>query len=342
MTRRRNRAFVGIACVWLALPHGCGDGTPLMDADLPDSRGDASEESEHAPVLTSCGEGEAPWVPYLDGVFRRVYTPPGTRYLNDHTIVRGADGLFHLYGITEESPVMPFDERNLLHAVASSLHGPWSPRPDILRAEAPENVLWAPFAFERSPGQWTMYYWGQTSDQMIRRADSVDLDRWTRVDSPVPGGRDPFVMRVGDHWFIYSVGARPTGDGHSNGQIVLATSTDLVHWSEPVTVVQDPDPSFIQGNLESPTVVAWQRGYYLFVTRTGEDPIAYMKTFVLYSDDPTHFAWSPVTEIQAHAAEVLTHDGSWFITSAGWTANVGERWRGLSLARLGWTHRCAR
>ena len=36
-------------------------------------------------------------------------------------------------------------------------------------------------------------------------------------------------------------------------------------------------------------------------------------------------------------AEVIEDDGRWFITSAGWTSEVGQDNRGLSIARLAWT-----
>jgi hypothetical protein len=36
---------------------------------------------------------------------------------------------------------------------------------------------------------------------------------------------------------------------------------------------------------------------------------------------------------------VIEVDGQSYITAAGWTATLGERWRGLSIARLGWARR---
>ncbi|HEX5661535.1 MAG TPA: hypothetical protein VFX59_30305, partial [Polyangiales bacterium] len=60
-------------------------------------------------------------------------------------------------------------------------------------------------------------------------------------------------------------------------------------------------------------------------------------TNVFRSSDPTRFDWAPITDIRAHAAEVIfsSKTGFW-ISSAGWTSNVGEVNRGLSLAELRW------
>ena len=47
-------------------------------------------------------------VPYIAGEFVRVYTPPGTFYLNDHTLVFDPiTARWHLYGITHTSPGAP-------------------------------------------------------------------------------------------------------------------------------------------------------------------------------------------------------------------------------------------
>jgi len=42
-------------------------------------------------------------IPYIAGDFYRTYIPSGTRYLNDHTLIRGPRGIWHLYGITNSS-----------------------------------------------------------------------------------------------------------------------------------------------------------------------------------------------------------------------------------------------
>lgn len=304
---------------------GCGQ--PIPDCDSSQCTADASTGSGDVVLST---ETETP---HLRGAYTRVYRPSGTRYLNDHTVVRGRDGRWHVYGITHESEGMPFAERSLLHASAPALQGPWSDEPDILMAQGGEQALWAPYAFEDSPGHWVMYFYASTPDRRVQRADSSDLRRWTRSTWTAPGGRDPFVLRVGQRWLLYSVGV----SAESRGQILVTESTDLEHWGPVTVALEDPVPSFGWGNLESPTVVFRSGIYYLFVTQTSESPIDYVRTVVVASTEPTRFTWSPVTEIFSHAAEVVMDGDAMFLTSAGWTSEVGERWRGLSIAPLGWS-----
>lgn len=319
---RWRRGVVDLACAAVALA-GCGD--------------------EAGPVVdTSCvGAGLAPRqaasefsteVPFIDGAFGHVYRPMGTRYLNDHSVVRAPDGRWHVFGITHTSLGVPFAERSLLHAVAPSLDGPWSELPDALMTAGDERALWAPFVFEASPGRWVMYFWGATPDQRVQRADSEDLSHWIRVPRSAPGGRDPFVLRVGSEWLMFSVGVSAA----YRGQILVASSADLETWSGVSVALEDPVPCFAWGNLESPTVVERSGVYYLFVTRTSGSSVDYARTVVVASRDPRRFAWAPVTEMLSHAAEVVFDGSQAFITSAGWTSHVGERWRGLMIARLGW------
>lgn len=278
------------------------------------------------------------WVPLVAGPFQRVYRPAGTRYLNDHTLVRGPDGRWHLYGITHESDGDPGREMSFLHATAPALFGPWADAGDALHSQPPEGALWAPYVLPSGRGPWAMFYYGNTPDHRVLRAASADLHRWRRTGGSAPGGRDPFVLRAGEYWYLYSVGA---DEARELGQIIVSRSRDLAHWTDPVVALADPVASFGWGNLESPTVVRRGEEFYLFVTRTSPAPHDYARTMVFASRDPARFAWEPVTELMAHAAEVVEDGGEWFITSAGWTAQMGERWRGLSVAPLAWAPRAS-
>lgn len=278
---------------------------------------------------------DGPEVPFVDGVFRRVFQPAGTRYLNDHTLARGPDGRWHVYGITDASPGDPEAERSFLHASAPGLLGPWREHGDALTAQGDERALWAPFVYARAPDRWTMWFYPNARDRQIHRADSDDLDAWTRRPEAAPGGRDPTALRVGSTVFLYSVGV----SAERRGQILVTRSVDLATWTEPVVALEDPEPSFGWGNLESPAVIVRGGRYYLFVTRTSDANVDYARTLVFASRDPARFAWEPLTELIAHAAEVFEHDGVTWITSAGWTHQVGERWRGLAVARLAWARR---
>jgi arabinan endo-1,5-alpha-L-arabinosidase len=316
---------------------GCGPQNPPMPPDgAPPSVPD---------VFTPPGS----FVPYIAGEFTRVYTPPGTRYLNDHTVVRGPDGRWHVYGITDESIAAPFEENEFLHAVTTTtaLFGAWEAQPDILVAssEAHECCLWAPHAVSDRPGHWVMYYYSDFGSEGggLRRADSTDLVNWTRATWNAvpamrpPGGRDPCLLRDGDVWRLYSVGVSAAMEG----RIVMTESRNLDDpsaWSPARTVIMDPVPDVGWGNLESPFVVVRGGLYYLFLTRTGINSFSdYERTEVFRSNDPAAFRWEPITTLHVHAGEVITDvDGQDYITSAGWTHKVGDRNRGLSIAPIRW------
>lgn len=327
---------------------GCGDADrpacPDGGACEGDAAGmgfaDAGVGGDTGAVLSSdAGPAGPAWIPFIDGAFQRVYRPSGTRYLNDHTLLRDPSGRWHVYGITHESTGNPQAEVNLLHATAPALGGPWRDEANVLMSQS-KGALWAPFAFQSEPGHWVMYYYATGIAQRVQRADSTDpaLTAWARVPERwAPGGRDPFVMRAGELWYLYTVGI----DAASHGTIAVSTSPDLVTWTEPATVLTDPELHLGWGNLESPTVVVRDDGYYLFLTRTTAAPMDYGRTMVFHSRDPRRFTWTPVTELITHAAEVFEADGQSYITAGGWTSMVGENGRGLSIAKLGWVRRPA-
>jgi hypothetical protein len=311
-------------------------------------------------ALAPLGAGAAsppafPLKPCLQQPLRRDFVPAGGRYINDHTLVRDHDGLWHLFAITHTSQGSAYDEKSFLHATAPRLAGPWTERPDALYADADarnELVLWAPHVVEWEPWHWIMFYWGewihpQDPWRGIRRADSTDLWHWTKFETgSTPevrpaGGRDPFLMRYQDRWLIYSVGV----DEQSRGQIVVSSAPNLTDphggWSETLPVLTDPVPNFGWGNLESPFVRFHAGYYYLFATRTGpNEPAEYLREVVFRSQDPLHFDWEPVNQYEAHASEIATENGRDYLTSVGWTSVIGEANRGLRIAPIEWRAEC--
>jgi beta-fructofuranosidase len=267
----------------------------------------------------------APCVPKA-GSFQRFYDPSVGEgwfwYINDHSVVRGADAQWHLFGITRPEPAWPERERLFAHATSPLLTArPWQKQPHALEADLAggETVLWAPHVFEHAGLYYMMYCAGGADHTQfqIKLATSEDLFTWTRHPTPLftdgYEGRDPYVLRVGDQWIMYyTATSRPEG---GNYVVAYRTSTDLIHWSERAIAYRDPLWGTFGGNTESPFVVAREEGYYLFMgPRFG-----YVSTGVFFSKDPTHFEGPPITMLNAHAPEVVRDlDGKEYITSAGW------------------------
>jgi arabinan endo-1,5-alpha-L-arabinosidase len=337
--RGSPRRSVSVSILCLAALAACG-GSPRV-----------ATRKDDPPWWRERGVGRCRHVPYVAGDFYRTYVPSGSRYLNDHSLIMGPDGTWHVYGITNDSAGDPEAEHQFLHATAPSLFGPWTEQPDALVADPRMNeaVLWAPHVVEASAGRWALFYYADLLDgdptRGVRRAESTDLWHWQRVEATAsprarpPGGRDPFLFRGADRWLLFSVGV----DGASHGQILSSQSRDLSfdEWSAASPVITDPVATgpWRRGNLQSPFVVTHDEQFYLFVTRKSPSPIDYVRTNVFCSDDPRHFDWQPIAELRAHAAEIVVDHGRSFITSGGWTKAIGEDHRGLSIAPLEWAPR---
>jgi hypothetical protein len=274
------------------------------------------------------------------GAFTRIYDPSIGEaqpwYINDHTIVRGDDGTWHLFGITHQEPADPEHEINFAHATAPSLHGPWTKQPFALTVDPSygETHLWAPYVLKAN-GRWYMFYAAGGTDHTqseISVATSTDLWHWTRYrgDPMFRDGfdaRDPFVMRVGGRWVMYyDATSDPAGGNHV---VAYRTSTDLMHWSDRHIAFTDPSTGTFGGPTESPYIVRHNGAYYLFIGPRG----GYVGTDVFVSHDPLHFdGAAQVGHIASHALEVVQDtDSSWWVTSAGWAQG------GVYLAPLDWS-----
>ncbi|WP_040820303.1 glycosyl hydrolase family 32 [Nocardia jiangxiensis] len=260
------------------------------------------------------------------GSFRRIYDPSDGEthpwYVNDHTVIRDGTGLWHLFGITHPEPADPWDETQFAHATAEHLLGPWTKQPPALNVdrEYGETHLWAPYVVDGGAG-YAMFYDGGGADRTgtaMNLATSTDLRQWTRhPQGPLfrdgYDARDPMVLRLDDRWVMYYCAtSEPAGGNHV---VAYRTSTDLVHWSDRAIAYTDPATGTGAGPTESPFVVRHNDFWYLFV---GPRP-DYIGTDVFLSSDPLHFrVQDRVGHIEAHAAEIVTDDGEWWITTAGW------------------------
>jgi len=237
------------------------------------------------------------------------------------------------------APFDPKQERQLDHATAPALTGPWTRQPFALVADLDrygERQLWAPHVV-RERGVYHMFYCAggaRPTHFGIHLATSSDLFDWTRhAGNPLfeDGfeARDPMVLRVGDRWLMYYTATdAPTGGRHV---VAYRESDDLLAWGPRRIAYTDRRSGTYGGPTESPFVL--QRGelYYLFLSmRHGYVPGHYADTEVFVSRDPRRFTDADlVARIPAHAAEVVRDvDGAYYVSHTGW-------WQGgTSLARL--------
>jgi hypothetical protein len=259
-------------------------------------------------------------------------SPLGTTYVNDHTIVRGPDGSWHLFGIFNEEPIGPDTERRFIHAIATERDpAKWTehafeaaPPPHRFALEADtaigETHLWAPHVVA-ADGRYIMaYHGGGDADRSsIRLAESDDLYRWTRTgDVPIFEdicvARDPMLTREGGLWALYYT--RCVSTEHRVSGVAVRVSRDLARWSEPrmVLVLGDTPPMANSGYTESPFVL--ERGAHRFLSVSAY-PIAWDATLVYRSRAPFAFPSEPITRLRSHAGEWIAHRSRLYLTHAG-------------------------
>lgn len=280
------------------------------------------------------------------GEFFKIYDPSvgeGEQwYINDHCFIRGADGTWHLFGITHAEPPAPLEEEQLAHATAQQLtQQPWAKQPYALTAkwdQWKETVLWAPYVIEHDDLYYMFYTAGgkDHSEYKIYLATSSDLKHWTRhpKNPMVVDGydaRDPFILRHNGKWIMYyTATSDPDGGYHV---VAYRMSENLIDWGPRHIAYKDTMKGTYGGPTESPTVVRRGEYYYLFIGPTGGYKYGdYVGTDVYRSQSPFHWdAQNKVGHIEAHAAEIVRdEDGTWYISHAGWGQG------GVYLARLYW------
>lgn len=278
------------------------------------------------------------------GEFSHIYNPGIGEsvpwYINDHCIIRGHDGLWHMFGITHTEPFSPMEERQLAHATSPSLTAiPWKkePFPVTICEESGEKHLWAPCVVLHE-GVYHMYVCVGGRDNRnyrIHLLTSENLRDWQRHPANpvlVDGfdARDPHVIRLEDGTWVmyYTATIRPEGGNHI---VAACRSTDLVNWSEREVVFLDVEEGTFGGSTESPFVLDRGGYYYLFICNNDRRR-GYDATDVYRSNDPFQWKFEDwVGVINAHATEIIRDlDGKWYATHCGWDRG------GLYLAPLYW------
>lgn len=244
-------------------------------------------------------------------------------YVNDHSLVRAADGRWHVVGIWHPEPAAPLDETFFLHASAADLEGAdWTIHDPILhaRTELGETHVWAPHVIAHD-GRYWMFYTGGTADHSAYRitlATSEDLFTWSPHEPALfedgYDARDPMVLRAGERWLLYCTRtSSPEGGFH---EVAVRESEDLVTWSAPRVAYRSTAHGTVGGPTESPFVVPAGEGWILFVCESGE----YDRTLAYFSHDPMHFedAGRLDVDLDEHCAEIVVDGERTWITGGGW------------------------
>jgi beta-fructofuranosidase len=280
------------------------------------------------------------------GDFTKIYDPSEQEegwYINDHCLIRGDDGLWHMFGITHAEPANPQDEKHFAHATAKTLlQSQWQKQDFALSVDPVwhERHLWAPHVIRHDDLYYMFYCAGDEDDALYRihLATSTDLWNWQRhaANPMLQDGyhaRDPMVLRVGDEWLMYYTAT--SGPYSGNHVVACVRSSDLLHWSDKRVVLVHERTGTYGGPCESPFVVQRGKYFYLFAgPEAGYDDTetGYRGQVVYRSDDAFHWERSQqVGIIDAHASEIVRDEtGRWFVTHCGWGQG------GLYIAPLHW------
>jgi hypothetical protein len=267
------------------------------------------------------------------------------RYVNDHTLIQGPRGEWHLFGIFNEEPMHDYLEVDLVHAVAvekdparwvaGSFEIAAEPYGIALHADGSlgERHAWAPHVVKWDSRYLMVYQSGGEDDDhaSMRLAESDDLYRWTRIGS-VPlfedfcVARDPMLVRREGAWALYYTRCDSITGRHSG--VAYRLSHDLVHWSEArmALSLEHAPPTANSAYTESPFVFERGGSYWLSVSAY---PLGWDATLLYRSSVPSSFADVPYTRLRARAAE-------WVFGPRGelWLTHAGPGQRGVWMSRV--------
>lgn len=282
-------------------------------------------------------------LPRISGEWSLLFAPSRYgHYVNDHSILRGHDGRWHLFGITSHAERdFAENERYFVHAATGSLDEPMTELGKVC-----DNGVraWAPAVIGHG-GRYYMFY----GPSPTRFATSDELGHWMENsihfhETPLDAAhRDHFLLQVADdRWLMYA-----TGIHRRLGVISVFESADLIHWTflryalttTPEAPLQPP-----WGATESPFVLRRDGLYYLFLTYTDCSHATYHDTVVFASADPTDFGsyaggdrgGAFCTRLRAHAPEIVAADGKMFITTCGWRGFGAPIEGAVAIAGIEW------
>lgn len=293
-----------------------------------------------------------PAVPVVDGDWWSIASNPDLGKFNkegqqpvDFAIWQAADGTWQLWSCIRRTNY-PGNTRLLYGWEAKNLTDTdWAPKGIVMEADPSlgeiEGGLQAPHVI-KVDGVYHMFYgdW-----ERICLATSRDGKKFERIKNergqpdlftgPYAQTRDPMVVKIGGLYHCYYSGHREKTAPAPLAAIFCRTSSDLLHWSEPVVVSAGgaavSRSRWHGGDAECPFVVARDGLFYLFRNqRYGKEGVHTQYA----SPNPLSFGVNDdryeIGTMLAAAPEIIQHDGRDYI------ASVKPDFNGIRVARLKW------
>ena len=242
-----------------------------------------------------------------------------TPLYNDFCLTQSADGRWHCIGILFEGKSRAeFKQNQLFHYVSDSIVGPYHSVGPIDLGYPKKEGVWAP-CIVRDEKRTLMYYAHAGKEGMsicVAQAEDSQLLRWHRgaggeeVLVTEEAARDPEIIkdqRTGLFLMFYVCAIKTADDWE--GVVRVRTSTDLLKWSDPRTVLGTP-PGY--GGSESAFVLQEDGIYYMWVSSSEDYGV--MSLYV--SRDPFNFGDVVKNRIEqqpGHAAEIVRANGRYWM-----------------------------
>jgi hypothetical protein len=239
---------------------------------------------------------------------------------NDFCLFTGTDGQWHCVGcLFEGSTAEDFRQDRLFHYVADSVQGPYRSLGYVDLGYGKGSGVWAP-CIVQSQRRVLIFYAYATPGIMnssIRIGEALDphLQSWRRgiagseILATEQWARDPEIIRdrhTGLYLMYYVAHVQ------NEGVVRVRTSSDLLSWSQPRTVLGTPT-----GYGEAESVFVLQRRGYYYMWISGYD---YSVMSLYISMNPFNFgdaAANRIEEQPGHAAEIVhSDDRYWMACSA--------------------------
>ena len=280
-------------------------------------------------------------IPYIADEWKILFRPEKYgNYVNDHTIVKGPDGNWHLFGITSNGG-HSYEERYFVHGTGESLDKTFI---EVGKSIDRGTLAWAPCVINKDEDYYMFYGPSPTS-----LAVSFDMHEWygykvtLNNEPPMAAHRDHFVLKLEDNrYLMYVIGVR-----NKKSAISCFSSCDLTTWEFEGFALTSGEKAPLNpgwGAMESPFVIKKDGLYYLFVTYTDCSDETYNDTLVFCSENPFNFGIYnggeggavPVTKLSAHAPEIIEENGKTYITTCGWRDKPVPNKGCVSIATLQW------